>query len=232
MPFRIVACTFSDNLSRNSFKFTLRRLLREGIRSLSTGFTPSSPPFYGAFSTSPPPPPSILYPTRYTCRSSPTFISACSQTNSFLTDTTDTIYWVITFIYTPLIIRNTLNDLATVGFIKSLLEELSDSMIIPAKERMTITRSTRFHLQISSYNIVWVRSTFGLLLYNTIVQFTFIESDYKVVNKATASDNHLLKWPLETRKLFARGRGTYLTIRITFSVFVSFSIKRQAFISH
>ena len=105
-------------------------------------------------------------------------------------------------------------------------------MIIPAKERMTITRSTRFHLQISSYNIVSVRSTFGLLLYNTIVQFTFIESDYKVVNKATASDNHLLKWPLETRKLFARGRGTYQTIRITFSVFVSFSIKRQAFISH
>ena len=105
-------------------------------------------------------------------------------------------------------------------------------MIIPAKERMTITRSTRFHLQISSYNIVWVRSTFGLLLYNTIVQFTFIESDYKVVNKATASDNHLLKWPLETTKLFARGRGTYLTMRITFSVFVSFSIKRQAFTSH
>ena len=29
--------------------------------------------------------------------------------------------------------------------------------------------------------------------YNTIVQFTFIESDHKVVNKATASDNHLLK---------------------------------------
>ena len=66
--------------------------------------------------------------------------------------------------YKPLIIRNTLNDLATVGFIKSLLEELSDSMIIPAKERMTITRSTRFHLQISSYNIVSVRSTFGVLL--------------------------------------------------------------------
>ena len=163
MPFRIVACTFSDNLSRNSFKFRLRCLLREGKRSLSTGFTPSSPPFYGAFSTSPPLP-SILYPTRYTCRSSPTFISACSQTNSFLTDTTDTIYWVITFIYTPLIIRNTLNDLATVGYIKGLLEELSDSMIIPAKEIMTITRSTRFHLQISSYNIVSVRSTFGVLL--------------------------------------------------------------------
>ena len=61
-------------------------------------------------------------------------------------------------------IRNTLNDLATVGFIKSLLEELSDSMIIPAKERMTITRSTRFHLQLSSYNILSVRSTFDLLL--------------------------------------------------------------------
>ena len=61
-------------------------------------------------------------------------------------------------------IRNTLNDLATVGFIKSLLEELSDSMIIPAKERMTITTSTRFHLQISSYNILSARSTFGLLL--------------------------------------------------------------------
>ena len=91
-------------------------------------------------------------------------------------------------------------------------------MIIPAKERMTITRSTRFHLQISSYNIVSVRSTFGLLFYNTIVQFTFIESDDKVVNKATASDNHLLKWPLKTRKLFARGRGTYLTTRIIFSV--------------
>ena len=70
----------------------------------------------------------------------------------------------ITYIYTPLMIRNTLNDLATVGFIKSLLEELSDSMIIPAKERMTITRSTRFHLQISSYNILSVRSTFDLLL--------------------------------------------------------------------
>ena len=64
------------------------------------------------------------------------------------------------------------------------------------------------------------------------MQFTFIESDDKVVNKATASNNHFLKWPLKTRKLFDRGRGTYLTTRITFSVFVSFSIKRQAFISH
>ena len=68
--------------------------------------------------------------------------------------------------------------------------------------------------------------------YNSIMQFTFIESDNKVVNKATASNNHFLKWPLKTRKMFDRGRGTYLTTRITFSVFVSFSIKRQAFISH
>ena len=118
-----------------------------------------------------------------------------------------------------------------VGFIKSLLEELSDSMIIPAKERMTITRSTRFHLQISSYNIVSVRSTFGLLLYNTIVQFTFIESDYKVVNKATASDNHLLKWPLETRKLFARGRGTYLTMSQSFSLRFIFNQKTSIYLT-
>ena len=37
---------------------------------------------------------------------------------------------------------------------------------------------------------------FAVLLafcYNTIVQLTFIESDDKVVNKATASDNLLLK---------------------------------------
>ena len=31
MPFRIVACTFSDNLSRNSFKLRLRCLLRERL---------------------------------------------------------------------------------------------------------------------------------------------------------------------------------------------------------
>lgn len=46
----------------------------------------------------------------------------------------------------PRIIRSTLRDRATVGFISSLLVELKDSTSIPAKERITITRSIMFHL--------------------------------------------------------------------------------------
>ena len=46
--------------------------------------------------------------------------------------------------------RSTRRDRATVGLISSLVVELKDSTSIPAKERITITRSTMFHLWMKS----------------------------------------------------------------------------------
>lgn len=74
---------------------------------------------------------------------------------------------------------------------------------------------------------------FAVLLafcYNTIVQLTFIESDDKVVNKATASDNLLLKWPLKTRKLFAHGGGggAYLTTCVVYKNHIQSSFHFQS----